>query len=67
MRGVPAWQRRRSVTHPSTVSALRVDPPSPTRGEGKLPRSAKKDCVLTISPWPSKLIQAPPCPVTSPS
>ncbi|TIS48991.1 MAG: hypothetical protein E5W96_14655 [Mesorhizobium sp.] len=34
MRGVPAWQRRRSVTHPSTVSALRADPPSPTRGEG---------------------------------
>ncbi|TPK01357.1 hypothetical protein FJ489_02080 [Mesorhizobium sp. B2-5-12] len=25
-----------SVTHPSTVSALRADPPSPTRGEGKL-------------------------------
>ncbi|TPM27446.1 hypothetical protein FJ967_30335 [Mesorhizobium sp. B2-3-4] len=34
MRGVPAWQGRRSVTHPSTVSALRADPPSPTRGEG---------------------------------
>ncbi|TJV37632.1 MAG: hypothetical protein E5Y02_32430 [Mesorhizobium sp.] len=26
---------RRSVTHPSSVSALRADPPSPTRGEGK--------------------------------
>ncbi|TIN18603.1 MAG: hypothetical protein E5Y59_05500 [Mesorhizobium sp.] len=35
MRGVPAWYRRRSVQHPSTVSALRADPPSPTRGEGK--------------------------------
>ncbi|MBZ9886973.1 insulinase family protein [Mesorhizobium sp. BR1-1-3] len=35
MRGVPAWRRRRSVTHPSTVSALRADPPSPTRGEGR--------------------------------
>ncbi|TRC94836.1 hypothetical protein FJV76_21050 [Mesorhizobium sp. WSM4303] len=23
-----------SVTHPSSVSALRADPPSPTRGEG---------------------------------
>ncbi|MEI9412714.1 M16 family metallopeptidase, partial [Mesorhizobium salmacidum] len=34
MRGAPAW--RHSVTHPSTVSALRADPPSPTtRGEGK--------------------------------
>ncbi|TIS52639.1 MAG: hypothetical protein E5W93_16795 [Mesorhizobium sp.] len=35
MRGVPAWQRRYSVQHPSSVSALRADPPSPTRGEGK--------------------------------
>ncbi|RWC67035.1 MAG: hypothetical protein EOS30_29260 [Mesorhizobium sp.] len=25
----------RSFTHPSTVSALRADPPSPTRGEGR--------------------------------
>src|SRR4051812_22850072 len=32
MRGVPAW---RSGQHPSSVSALRADPPSPTRGEGK--------------------------------
>ncbi|RVD35306.1 hypothetical protein EN741_28165, partial [Mesorhizobium sp. M4B.F.Ca.ET.019.03.1.1] len=24
-----------SFQHPSTVSALRADPPSPTRGEGK--------------------------------
>ncbi|AZO32918.1 hypothetical protein EJ071_27840 [Mesorhizobium sp. M1B.F.Ca.ET.045.04.1.1] len=24
-----------SVAHPSSVSALRADPPSPTRGEGK--------------------------------
>ncbi|RWP45758.1 MAG: hypothetical protein EOR06_30825 [Mesorhizobium sp.] len=35
MRGAPAWRRWRSVQHPSTVSALRADPPSPTRGEGK--------------------------------
>ncbi|TIP23719.1 MAG: hypothetical protein E5X67_32085 [Mesorhizobium sp.] len=35
MRGVPAWQRRRSVQHPSTVLALRANPPSPTRGEGR--------------------------------
>ncbi|RVB21109.1 hypothetical protein ENZ76_21590, partial [Mesorhizobium sp. M7A.F.Ca.CA.002.10.1.1] len=34
MRGAPAGHRRRSVQHPSTVSALRADPPSPTRGEG---------------------------------
>ncbi|RWE29830.1 MAG: hypothetical protein EOS78_29250 [Mesorhizobium sp.] len=25
----------RSFTHPSSVSALRADPPSPTRGEGR--------------------------------
>ncbi|RWP38055.1 MAG: hypothetical protein EOR03_03955 [Mesorhizobium sp.] len=36
MRGAPAWNRRHSVQHPSTVSALRADPPSPTRGEGKI-------------------------------
>ncbi|RWQ27863.1 MAG: hypothetical protein EOS21_33095, partial [Mesorhizobium sp.] len=29
MRGAPAWRRWRSVQHPSTVSALRADPPSP--------------------------------------
>ncbi|RWO23111.1 MAG: hypothetical protein EOS09_18570 [Mesorhizobium sp.] len=35
MRGVPAWHRRRSFQHPSTVLALRANPPSPTRGEGR--------------------------------
>ncbi|RWO91978.1 MAG: hypothetical protein EOQ95_08030 [Mesorhizobium sp.] len=35
MRGVPAWQRRHSVQHPSTVLALRANPPSPTGGEGR--------------------------------
>ncbi|AZO70735.1 MAG: hypothetical protein EOQ32_15810 [Mesorhizobium sp.] len=47
MRGVPAWQcpfpariygdrsPPHSFQHPSSVSALRADPPSPTRGEGK--------------------------------
>ncbi|RWP41373.1 MAG: hypothetical protein EOR04_14930 [Mesorhizobium sp.] len=35
MRGVPAWQKQRSGQHPSSVSALRADPPSPTRGEGR--------------------------------
>ncbi|RWO23123.1 MAG: hypothetical protein EOS09_18635 [Mesorhizobium sp.] len=33
MRGAPAWHRRHSVQHPSSVSALRANPPSPTRGE----------------------------------
>ncbi|RWM77922.1 MAG: hypothetical protein EOR81_16315 [Mesorhizobium sp.] len=35
MRGAPAWQRRHSVQHLSTALALRANPPSPTRGEGK--------------------------------
>ncbi|PBB87384.1 MAG: hypothetical protein EOQ52_14930 [Mesorhizobium sp.] len=35
MRGDPAWQGRRSVQHLSIVSALRADPPSPIKGEGK--------------------------------
>ncbi|RWQ56786.1 MAG: hypothetical protein EOS84_08355 [Mesorhizobium sp.] len=34
-RGAPAWHRQHSVQHPSTVLALRANPPSPTRGEGK--------------------------------
>ncbi|RUT98072.1 hypothetical protein EOD23_27545 [Mesorhizobium sp. USDA-HM6] len=36
---VPDWRLmaevRYSGQHPSTVSALRADPPSPTRGEGR--------------------------------
>ncbi|RUX20172.1 insulinase family protein [Mesorhizobium sp. M2A.F.Ca.ET.042.01.1.1] len=44
MRGVPAWLGWRSVTHPSTVSALRADPPSPTRGEGKIYRAVATLC-----------------------
>ncbi|RWP59605.1 MAG: hypothetical protein EOR08_22875 [Mesorhizobium sp.] len=35
MRGAPAWHCQHSVQHPSSVSALRADPPSPTRGEGR--------------------------------
>ncbi|TPM91497.1 hypothetical protein FJ977_31895 [Mesorhizobium sp. B2-1-3A] len=31
-------QRLTPLEHPSSVSALRADPPSPTRGEGKAPR-----------------------------
>ncbi|RWN37994.1 MAG: hypothetical protein EOR96_23480, partial [Mesorhizobium sp.] len=30
MRGVPAWHQQRSGQHPSTVLALRANPPSPT-------------------------------------
>ncbi|TIL32481.1 MAG: hypothetical protein E5Y83_34645 [Mesorhizobium sp.] len=33
MRGVPAWHRQHSGQHPSTVLALRANPPSPTRGK----------------------------------
>ncbi|RJT35338.1 hypothetical protein D3242_07545 [Mesorhizobium jarvisii] len=45
-RGVPA--ERGSLEHPSSVSALRADPPSPTRGEGRgaAPQLASR---LTIS------------------
>ena len=32
MRGVPAW---RSIQHPSSVLALRANPPSPSTGEGR--------------------------------
>ncbi|RWP59386.1 MAG: hypothetical protein EOR08_23815 [Mesorhizobium sp.] len=35
MRGVPAWHQQRSGQHPSTVLALRANPPSPTRGKGR--------------------------------
>ncbi|TIS52602.1 MAG: hypothetical protein E5W93_16905 [Mesorhizobium sp.] len=35
MRGVPGNATSHSFQHPSTVSALRADPPSPTRGEEK--------------------------------
>ncbi|TIL68718.1 MAG: hypothetical protein E5Y77_05920 [Mesorhizobium sp.] len=35
MRGVPAWHQPHSVQHPSTVLALRANPPSPTGGEGR--------------------------------
>ncbi|TGV52066.1 hypothetical protein EN784_47695 [bacterium M00.F.Ca.ET.141.01.1.1] len=54
MRGVPAWQKRRSVTHPSTVSALRADPPSPTGGEGKSPLQQPRllGFLAQILPWP---------------
>ncbi|TIL57099.1 MAG: hypothetical protein E5Y79_26190 [Mesorhizobium sp.] len=36
MRGAPAWQKPRSVQHPSSVSALRADPP-PGASDGPRP------------------------------
>ncbi|RWP16443.1 MAG: hypothetical protein EOR01_18535 [Mesorhizobium sp.] len=33
--GCSSWASPYSVQHPSSVSALRADPPSPARGEGK--------------------------------
>ncbi|TIT00076.1 MAG: hypothetical protein E5W88_01990 [Mesorhizobium sp.] len=56
MRGAPAWRRRRSVTHPSSVSALRADPPSPPGGEGigrlplPQPRALHGDPLQRLSP-----------------
>ncbi|TIV25709.1 MAG: insulinase family protein, partial [Mesorhizobium sp.] len=44
MRGVPPWLGCRSVNHPSTVSALRADLPSPTKGEGKMYRAVATLC-----------------------
>ncbi|RWP61519.1 MAG: hypothetical protein EOR07_22975 [Mesorhizobium sp.] len=41
MRGGPAWHRRHSVQHPSSVLALRANPPSPTRGEGTARQAAR--------------------------
>ncbi|RWO59123.1 MAG: hypothetical protein E5Y32_00620 [Mesorhizobium sp.] len=50
MRGVPAWYRRRSVQHPSTVLALRANPPSPTRGEGRRGgQNLKTLCLAALS------------------
>ncbi|TIQ21632.1 MAG: hypothetical protein E5X51_10395 [Mesorhizobium sp.] len=46
MRGVPAWHRRHSVQHPSSVLALRANPPSPTRGEGRIQQPKEKQNVL---------------------
>src|SRR5258705_3899665 len=46
MRGVPAW---RSVQHPSSVSALRADPPSPTRGEGVAPNRSMNERASAVS------------------
>ncbi|RUU02638.1 hypothetical protein EOD23_19490 [Mesorhizobium sp. USDA-HM6] len=38
-----------SLQHPSSVSALRADPPSPTRGEGKCKHlDYRHDCCTMI-------------------
>ncbi|PAQ01421.1 MAG: hypothetical protein EOR99_16775 [Mesorhizobium sp.] len=57
MRGAPAWRCRHSVQHPSTVLALRANPPSPTRGEGRgalagLTFRARSLCVAPSFPRP---------------
>ncbi|RWO56349.1 pitrilysin family protein [Mesorhizobium sp.] len=49
MRSVPAWHRHRSGQHPSTVLALRANPPSPTRGEGRAARVATPLVTLLLS------------------
>ncbi|RWE61109.1 MAG: insulinase family protein [Mesorhizobium sp.] len=49
MRGVPAWHRHRFGQHPSTVLALRANPPSPTRGEGRAARAATPLFTLLLS------------------
>ncbi|TPJ55720.1 hypothetical protein FJ426_03490 [Mesorhizobium sp. B2-6-4] len=42
-------QRLTPLEHPSTVSALRADPPSPTRGEGKPPQRRRFSATLAIA------------------
>ncbi|TIM61657.1 MAG: hypothetical protein E5Y58_32345 [Mesorhizobium sp.] len=37
MRGAPAWHRQHSVQHPSSVSALRADPPPGASHEPRPP------------------------------
>ncbi|TIP92822.1 MAG: insulinase family protein, partial [Mesorhizobium sp.] len=49
MRGAPAWHRHRSGQHPSTVLALRANPSSPTRGEGRAARVAAPLAILRLS------------------
>ncbi|TPJ39032.1 hypothetical protein FJ941_17020 [Mesorhizobium sp. B2-3-13] len=68
MRGAPAC-RPRSVQDPSTVSALRADPPSPTGREGKTwwcwliinspPVAAARDNRWSSGPAPDSARQRP--------
>ncbi|RWO94278.1 MAG: hypothetical protein EOQ98_31630 [Mesorhizobium sp.] len=55
MRGVPAWHRPRSVQHPSTVLALRADPPSPHKGRREAPR---RQSGITAVAWISTLARS---------
>ncbi|TPO01737.1 hypothetical protein FJ987_29765, partial [Mesorhizobium sp. CU2] len=48
-------RRLTPLEHPSSVSALRADPPSPTRGEGRISASPPH-AAQTAAP-------RPPCPV----
>ncbi|RWB36597.1 MAG: hypothetical protein EOQ44_36060, partial [Mesorhizobium sp.] len=45
------------LEHPSSVSALRADPPSPTRGEGRITASPPH-AVQTSSPRPTSPVPA---------
>ncbi|TGV52720.1 hypothetical protein EN784_44155 [bacterium M00.F.Ca.ET.141.01.1.1] len=62
MRGAPPWRRRHSGTHPSSVSALRADPPpgratglarpsDPTRGEGRTPHQSPSGSISLPVRW----------------
>ncbi|TPI25153.1 hypothetical protein FJW08_28480 [Mesorhizobium sp. B3-2-1] len=70
MRGVPAWRHHQKphqigakhvtlslCTHPSSVSALRADPPSPTRGEGRsaAPGPAHRAGLSSVQIQPAKV------------
>ncbi|TIL66702.1 MAG: hypothetical protein E5Y77_15050 [Mesorhizobium sp.] len=50
--GVPAWHQQRSGQHPSSVLALRANPPSPTRGEGKTGPRFRPSGPGIVSPGP---------------
>ncbi|TPN80800.1 hypothetical protein FJ987_22295 [Mesorhizobium sp. CU2] len=54
-------QRLTPLEHPSSVSALRADPPSPTRGEGKGPTSPPSQPIPASSAWPAGHAPTPRC------
>ncbi|RUZ80610.1 hypothetical protein EN943_03165 [Mesorhizobium sp. M7A.F.Ca.US.006.01.1.1] len=54
-------ERLASLEHPSTVSALRADPPSPARGEGKIARMSLP--VIDAGDWLSYMPQTQPSPL----
>ncbi|RWB54530.1 MAG: hypothetical protein EOQ47_18775 [Mesorhizobium sp.] len=55
----------RFFQHPSSVSALRADPPSPTRGEGRVsaspPHAARTSAPPRSCPRRSCRARRPPC------